>query len=79
MFIIKNTKDVAMNNKLKLLRTMHDLTQEELAYKLEVSRQTINAIESNKYLPSLGLAFKISNLFKVKIEEVFIDENNDSQ
>mgnify|MGYP002869723489 CR=1 FL=1 len=68
-----------MNNKLKLLRTMHDLTQEELAYKLEVSRQTINAIESNKYLPSLGLAFKISNLFKVKIEEVFIDENNDSQ
>lgn len=63
-----------MNNTLKVLRAMHNLTQEELAHKLEVSRQTINAIESNKYLPSLSLAFKISNLFKVKIEEVFVDE-----
>jgi putative transcriptional regulator len=51
---------------------MHDLTQEQLADKLEVSRQTVIAIESNKYLPSLGLAFNIANLFKVKIEDIFI-------
>jgi putative transcriptional regulator len=53
---------------------MHQLTQEELAEKIEVSRQTVVAIESNKYLPSLGLAFKIAKLFKVKIEEIFIEE-----
>jgi putative transcriptional regulator len=63
---------VAMKNNLKVFRAMHELTQEQLAEKLGVSRQTVNAIESNKYLPSLGLAFKIANLFKAKIEEIFI-------
>lgn len=61
-----------MKNNLKVFRAMHELTQEQLAEKLGVSRQTVNAIESNKYLPSLGLAFKIANLFKAKIEEIFI-------
>lgn len=50
---------------------MHNMTQEQLADKIGVSRQTVIAIESNKYLPSLGLAFKIANFFKVKIEEIF--------
>jgi putative transcriptional regulator len=63
-----------MKNKLKVLRAMSDLTQEELADKLEVTRQTINAIEKGKYLPSLDLAFKLAKLFKVRIEEIFIDE-----
>ncbi len=60
-----------MRNKLKVFRVMHDLTQEALAEKLGVTRQTIISIESGKYDPSLGLAFKIAGLFKVKIEDVF--------
>jgi putative transcriptional regulator len=60
-----------MHNKLKVLRAMHDLTQEALAEKLGVTRQTIISIESGRYDPSLGLAFKIAGLFKVKIEDVF--------
>jgi len=51
---------------------MHELTQEQLADKIGVSRQTVIAIESDKYLPSLGLAFKIAGLFKVKVEDIFI-------
>ena len=50
---------------------MRDLTQEQLAEKIGVTRQTVIAIESGKYSPSLGLAFKIAGLFKVKIEDVF--------
>lgn len=64
----------AMTNKVKVLRAMHNLTQEQLADKLGVSRQTVITIESGKYLPSLGLAFKIAREFKTKIEEVFSDE-----
>lgn len=69
-----------MKNKLKVFRAMHDLTQEQLAEKIGVSRQTVIAIESNKYLPSLGLAFKITKLFKVKIEDIFFyeGETNDN-
>jgi len=63
-----------MKNKLKVFRAMHDLTQENLAEKVEVTRQTINAIEKGRYDPSLTLAFKLANLFKVKIEELFIYE-----
>lgn len=63
----------AMKNSLKVYRAMHNLTQEELADKIGVTRQTVIAIESDKYLPSLGLAFKISRLFKVKIEDIFIE------
>lgn len=61
-----------MKNTIKVYRAMHDLTQEQLSEKLGVSRQTINAIEKEKYDPSLDLAFKIAHLFKVKIEEVFM-------
>ena len=60
-----------MKNKLKVYRAMHDLTQEDLAEKLGVTRQTIIAIESDKYLPSLSLAFKMAKVFKVKVEEIF--------
>lgn len=71
---------VAMKNKLKVFRAMHDLTQEQLADKINISRQTVIAIESDKYLPSLGLAFRISRLFKVKIEDIFTPqgENNEN-
>lgn len=61
-----------MKNKLKVYRAMHDLTQEDLADRVEVTRQTINAIEKGKYLPSLDLAFKLAKLFEVKIEDLFV-------
>lgn len=60
-----------MKNRLKVLRAEHDLTQADLAEKLEVSRQTINAIEKGKFDPSLPLAFKISSLFDQPIEAIF--------
>jgi len=60
-----------MKNKLKVYRAIHELTQEQLADRLNVSRQTVIAIESTKYLPSLTLAFRIAALFGVKIEDVF--------
>jgi putative transcriptional regulator len=63
-----------MKNKLKVYRAMQDLTQEELAKELKVTRQTIIAIEKLKYDPSLSLAFKIASFFKVKIEDIFIDD-----
>lgn len=66
-----------MRNRLKVYRAMHDLTQESLAKKLGVTRQTIISIESGKYDPSLGLAFKIAGLFKVKIEDVFSRDEPD--
>jgi putative transcriptional regulator len=61
-----------MKNKLKVYRAMQDITQEELANELGVTRQTIIAIEKERYDPSLILAFKISRFFKVQIEEIFI-------
>ena len=60
-----------MKNKLKVLRAERDLTQADLAESLGVSRQTINAIEKGKFDPSLPLAFKISALFELSIEEIF--------
>ena len=60
-----------MKNKLKVYRAMHDLTQEALADRLGVTRQTILAIEKGKYSPSLELAFKIAEVFDVKIEDIF--------
>jgi putative transcriptional regulator len=60
-----------MKNKLKVFRAMKDLTQEDLARELEVTRQTIIAIEKNKYDPSLNLAFKMAEFFEVKIEDIF--------
>ncbi|MBL6745626.1 MAG: helix-turn-helix transcriptional regulator [Pseudomonadales bacterium] len=63
-----------MKSKLKVLRAEHDLSQAALAEKLEVSRQTINAIEKEKYDPSLPLAFKIGRLFGMPIEDIFIED-----
>lgn len=60
-----------MKNKLKVLRAERDWSQETLSKQLGVSRQTINAIERDKFDPSLPLAFKISHLFELKIEEIF--------
>ncbi|MFA5714624.1 MAG: helix-turn-helix transcriptional regulator [Candidatus Paceibacterota bacterium] len=58
-------------NKIKILRAGKNMTQEELADKVGVTRQTIIAIEKSKYVPSLELAFKICKVFGKKIEEVF--------
>jgi len=63
-----------MKNRLKVLRAERDWTQAELAEVLEVSRQTVNAIETGKYDPSLPLAFKISRLFEMPIEDIFQDD-----
>lgn len=60
-----------MLNKLKVLRAMRDWSQQDLADKLEVSRQSVNAIETGKYDPSLPLAFRIAELFELPIEEIF--------
>ena len=60
-----------MKNKVKVYRAMRDITQEELASEMQVSRQTIIAIEREKYDPSLSLAFKMANYFQITIEELF--------
>ena len=69
-----------MKNRLKVLRAERDWTQAELARQLEVSRQTVNAIETEKYDPSLPLAFKIARVFGHPIEKIFHDgEAHDSE
>jgi putative transcriptional regulator len=65
-----------MKNKIKIYRAMFNLTQEELADKIGVTRQTINAIELGKYSPSIELAFKIARMFKATIEGIFIYEED---
>lgn len=70
---------VVMKNKIKIYRAMHDLTQEQLADKIGVTRQTVIAIESDKYLPSLGLAFKIARIFKVNVEDIFIYDDKEEK
>jgi putative transcriptional regulator len=62
-----------MKNRLPEFRSARDMTQGELADALNVSRQTVNAIETGRYDPSLPLAFSIARLFKCKIEDVFND------
>lgn len=62
-----------MKNRLKELRTAREWSQADLAARLDVSRQTINAIETEKYDPSLPLALKIARLFKQPVEEIFDD------
>jgi putative transcriptional regulator len=63
----------AMNNRLRVLRAEHGWSQADLADKLEVSRQSVNAIETGKYDPSLPLAFRLARLFGKRIEEIFED------
>ncbi|MGR4863405.1 helix-turn-helix transcriptional regulator [Caulobacter sp. LARHSG274] len=63
-----------MKNRLKVLRAERDWSQADLAERLEVSRQTVNALETGKYDPSLPLAFKIARLFALPIETIFQDE-----
>ena len=63
-----------MKNRLKVLRAERDWTQLDLAVALEVSRQTVNAIETGKYDPSLPLAFRLARLFGLSIEEIFQDQ-----
>lgn len=65
-----------IKNKIKVLRAEFDMTQEDLAEKVGVTRQTILAIENTKYYPTLKLAFDIAEVFKIGIENVFyIDKN----
>ena len=69
-----------MKNRLEAIRKQHNITQEELANALEVSRQTIGSLENGRYNPSIILAFKIAKYFNMSIEEIFIYEgegNND--
>ena len=62
-----------MKNRLRELRAAREWSQADLADKLGVSRQTVNAIETEKYDPSLPLAFTVARLFKLRIEEIFQD------
>ena len=63
-----------MNNRLRELRDVKGWSQGELAERLEVSRQTVNALETGKYDPSLPLAFRIARLFGLRIEDVFLPD-----
>lgn len=66
-----------MNNRLEEIRKENQITQEELASVLEVSRQTISSLEKGRYNPSIILAFKIARYFNMSIEEIFIYEEDD--
>lgn len=68
-----------MENRLKVLRAERDWSQANLGDRLDVSRQTINAIEKGRYDPSLPLAFKIARLFAMPIEEIFKDEIDEKE
>lgn len=63
-----------MRNRLKVLRAERDWSQGDLAERLQVSRQSVNAIETGKYDPSLPLAFRIADLFGLPIEEIFMKD-----
>ena len=66
-----------MKNRLKVARAEADLTQEELAKLIGVSRQTINAVESGRYVPSTVLALKMAKVFGKSVEEIFMLDEND--
>jgi putative transcriptional regulator len=66
-----------MKNNIKVERAVKNLTQEELANRVAVSRQTINAMEANKYVPSTLLALKIARVFNKPVEQIFILEDGD--
>lgn len=61
----------ALKNKIKVYRAMHDWTQEELAYRVGVTRKTINTVENGRFIPSAYLAIKIARAFGVTVEDVF--------
>ena len=63
-----------MKNRLEIIRKQNGMTQEELAEKLEVTRQTIGSLENGRYNPSILLAFKIAKLFGLRIEDIFLYE-----
>jgi putative transcriptional regulator len=63
-----------MKNQLRVLRAQREWSQADLAERLEVSRQSVNAIETGKFDPSLPLAFKLARLFETTIEKIFTDE-----
>ncbi len=65
-----------MKNNLKIFRTIKNLTQEDLAKELNITRQTVISIEKNKYNPSLNLAFKIAKFFDTTIDEIFIPDDD---
>lgn len=60
-----------MKNRIRVLRAEHEWSQAEVAERLGIARQTVNALETGKYAPSLPLAFKISNLFDLPVEQIF--------
>ncbi len=66
-----------MKNRIKVERAKYDMTQADLAERIGVSRQTINAMEKNKYVPSTVLALKIARLFKQPVEEIFFLEEGE--
>ena len=68
-----------MNNRLRVLRAERNWSQQDLAQRLEVSRQSVNAIETGKYDPSLPLAFRIAELFGLPIEEIFTSPSKEIQ
>jgi len=67
-----------MNNRLKVLRAERDWSQGDLADRLQVSRQSVNAIETGRYDPSLPLAFRIAELFGVAIEDIFVSPSKET-
>lgn len=68
-----------MKNRLKVLRAERNWSQADLADRLDVSRQSVNAIETGKYDPSLPLAFKIARIFSLTIEQIFSEEAESAQ
>ena len=66
-----------MTNNIKVLRAIKNISQEELAKKIKVSRQTINAMEKGKYVPSTLLALKLDQFFETQVEDIFTLENED--
>lgn len=66
-----------MKNRLRVLRAEREWSQQDLAERLEVSRQSVNAIETGRYDPSLPLAFKIADLFGMTIEEIFTNPSKE--
>lgn len=67
-----------MENRLRILRAERNWSQQDLGERLEVSRQSVNAIETGKYDPSLPLAFRIAELFDLQIEEIFVSPSRRS-